>query len=472
MANSPSSAIQAQNSPRSRHQQRRPSAAARGVPSEITPPISLSGGVVDQEQFLTSSSTTASSDSYLPSMAVGTSSSSAEDGGPASQLDNSENNSGAAKKPVWNKPSNETTGAADVGVVMGAISWPALGESPSEPPAARASPKSSSAHSLKALSVGSIPLSQELGVGSSSSPKEVNTSLSSPNLTSTHVVPARQKSMKRGGGSSSQGSILAANDTSSQVSPVQVAMVEAPSPNSGKSSGYVGEFSRDRDIGQRSYPFRRNNNGPQPRGDGSYHHSHGGRRDNPHRSFGNRESHAPQQRVASRPFTRGPAPSAPLVTPPPPPMRPFMSPMIYTEMPSPPMYYLPHTYLDPFRPMVPVPQMHVNMPDPQLPSRILNQIDYYFSNENLVKDTFLRRNMDNEGWVSVKLIAGFKKVMQLTDNIQLILDAVQASNVVEVQGDKLRRKGDWNRWIMTHVPSQNMPSMIPNSVTLSEKAAT
>ncbi|KAL9148499.1 hypothetical protein ABFS82_12G045300 [Erythranthe guttata] len=470
MANSPSSAIQAQNSPRSRHQQRRPSAAARGVPSEITPPISLSGGVVDQEQFLTSSSTTASSDSYLPSMAVGTSSSSAEDGGPASQLDNSENNSGAVKKPVWNKPSNETTAAADVGVVMGAMSWPALGESLSEPPAARASPKSSSAHSLKALSVGSIPLSQELGVGSSSSPKEVNTSLSSPNLTSTHVVPARQKSMKRGGGSSSQGSILAANDTSSQVSPMQVAMVEAPSPNSGKSS--VGEFSRDRDVGQRSYPFRRNNNGPQPRGDGSYHHSHGGRRDNPNRSFGNRESHAPQQRVASRPFTRGPAPSAPLVTPPPPPMRPFISPMIYTEMPSPPMYYLPHTYLDPFRPMVPVPQMHVNMPDPQLPSRILNQIDYYFSNENLVKDTFLRRNMDNEGWVSVKLIAGFKKVMQLTDNIQLILDAVQASNVVEVQGDKLRRKGDWNRWIMTHVPSQNMPSMIPNSVTLSEKAAT
>lgn len=32
------------------------------------------------------------------------------------------------------------------------------------------------------------------------------------------------------------------------------------------------------------------------------------------------------------------------------------------------------------------------------------------SNENLVKDTFLRRNMDNEGWVPVTLIAGFKKV--------------------------------------------------------------
>ncbi|CAI8591808.1 unnamed protein product [Vicia faba] len=51
--------------------------------------------------------------------------------------------------------------------------------------------------------------------------------------------------------------------------------------------------------------------------------------------------------------------------------------------------------------------------------------------------------MDDQGWVPIKLIAGFKKVLLLTDNIQLIMDAVRTSPVVEVQGDKIRR----NNWI-------------------------
>ncbi|TYJ45808.1 hypothetical protein E1A91_A02G081900v1 [Gossypium mustelinum] len=41
--------------------------------------------------------------------------------------------------------------------------------------------------------------------------------------------------------------------------------------------------------------------------------------------------------------------------------------------------------------------------------------------------------MDDQGWVPIKLIAGFKKVSLLTDNIQLITDALQSSTVVEVQ---------------------------------------
>lgn len=32
------------------------------------------------------------------------------------------------------------------------------------------------------------------------------------------------------------------------------------------------------------------------------------------------------------------------------------------------------------------------------------------SNENLIKDIYLRQNMDDQGWVLIKLIAGFNKV--------------------------------------------------------------
>ncbi|CAK9156966.1 unnamed protein product [Ilex paraguariensis] len=38
--------------------------------------------------------------------------------------------------------------------------------------------------------------------------------------------------------------------------------------------------------------------------------------------------------------------------------------------------------------------------------------------------------------------------MNLTDNIQLILDALRTSALVEVQGDKVRRRNDWIRWLL------------------------
>ncbi|KAK2659723.1 hypothetical protein Ddye_006256 [Dipteronia dyeriana] len=86
----------------------------------------------------------------------------------------------------------------------------------------------------------------------------------------------------------------------------------------------------------------------------------------------------------------------------------------------------------------------------QLHFLTVKQIDYYFSKENLVKDTYLRQKMDHQGWVPIKLIAGFNKVKLLTGgNIGLILDALRSSVVVEVQGgDKIRRRNDWTRWIM------------------------
>ncbi|PIN09505.1 RNA-binding protein LARP/SRO9 [Handroanthus impetiginosus] len=463
---SPSSPIHAQNSPRNRSSRR-----SRGVlsPSNSSPPPLSLSGTSDQEQFPASSSSPASdsfSSKEVTTIVTASSSLAVDDSGALAggdALPDNSDNGGAAKKPAWNKPSNGAT--VEVSAVMGAESWPALSES------ARASPKSSSTNSLKLLSVPE---------------KEAGTSISTLSPSSNHVAPTRQRSMKRGGGNSNQSS-MPANGSSSQATPA----VEVPPQSTGKSGGSSGESYRD--VGHRggSYGGKdssfRGNNGPQPRGDGSYHHGHGGRRD-PHRSFGSRENHAPQQRVDTRPFLRGPAANAPFVPPPPPPVavRPFVAPMVYTEVPS-PVFYVPGPHPDAFRtvPMVPVSPVFLPMPDPHLPSRILNQIDYYFSNENLVKDTFLRQNMDSEGWVPVKLIAGFKKVMQLTDNIQLILDAIQASNVVEVQGDKVRRKIDWMKWIMPPVQygsvttsqsigesSQDMLATHLNSVTLDETAAT
>ncbi|KAL7608456.1 la-related protein 1C [Lactuca sativa] len=101
--------------------------------------------------------------------------------------------------------------------------------------------------------------------------------------------------------------------------------------------------------------------------------------------------------------------------------------------------------------------------DQDLHEKIVKQIDYYFSDENLVKDLYLRQNMDEQGWVHVNLIASFKKVLCLTDNVKLILDVMRASRGVEVRGEKMRKRNDWMKWI---IPSSiNVESFYGNSVS-------
>ncbi|KAI3674800.1 hypothetical protein L2E82_51916 [Cichorium intybus] len=59
--------------------------------------------------------------------------------------------------------------------------------------------------------------------------------------------------------------------------------------------------------------------------------------------------------------------------------------------------------------------------------------------------------MDEQGWVSASLIANLKKVSYLTDNVQLILDAMRTSTVVEVQVK-------WMKWIMPTPGQYSNPS--------------
>ncbi|XP_042515385.1 la-related protein 1C-like isoform X2 [Macadamia integrifolia] len=54
-------------------------------------------------------------------------------------------------------------------------------------------------------------------------------------------------------------------------------------------------------------------------------------------------------------------------------------------------------------------------PEVGLCNTILYQIEYYFSKENLVKDAYLKSLMDNEGWVSIHVIAGFRRHQVLSD---------------------------------------------------------
>ncbi|XVE79731.1 hypothetical protein DITRI_Ditri14bG0080400 [Diplodiscus trichospermus] len=82
-----------------------------------------------------------------------------------------------------------------------------------------------------------------------------------------------------------------------------------------------------------------------------------------------------------------------------------------------------------------------------LRANIVKQIEYYFSDENLQNDRYLISLMDDQGWVPISLIADFKRVKRMSTDIPFILDALQSSSAVEVEGDKIRRRDAWSKWI-------------------------
>ncbi|XP_065855919.1 la-related protein 1C [Euphorbia lathyris] len=368
-------------------------------------------------------------------------------------------NGNAGKRPAWNKPSN---GVLEVGPVMGAVSWPALSES------ARASGKPSQ-DSSKGLSDGSssISVTQGTGSASSSSQKPVTHNVN-PNVTPNHTMPARQRSFNKRntGNSTSNGGVSQPTGSHPQTGEMH-SNNSSPRDHSQRNSQSRSTNDHPQQQQQQRNSFR-GNGGPHSR-DASHHHNYG-RRDqdrtnqdwNAHRNFNGRDAHMQPQRVVPRFMRHPPPPPPPPSTSPfmgPPPVRAFGNPIGFHEL-APPMYYVAGPP-DPLRgvPFVaPIPHaMYFPAPDIQLHSKIVHQIDYYFSNENLIRDTFLRQNMDDQGFVPVKLIAGFNKVSYLTDNIQLILDAIRNSTIVEVQGDKVRRRNDWMRWMMPSVQYPNGP---------------
>uniref|UniRef100_A0A5B7AK57 Putative la-related protein 1A n=1 Tax=Davidia involucrata TaxID=16924 RepID=A0A5B7AK57_DAVIN len=82
-----------------------------------------------------------------------------------------------------------------------------------------------------------------------------------------------------------------------------------------------------------------------------------------------------------------------------------------------------------------------------LRANIVKQIEYYFSDVNLQNDRYLLSLMDDKGWVPISKIADFKRVKKMSTDIPFILDALQSSSAVEVQGDKVRRRDEWSKWI-------------------------
>lgn len=85
-------------------------------------------------------------------------------------------------------------------------------------------------------------------------------------------------------------------------------------------------------------------------------------------------------------------------------------------------------------------QQQAPMTPEQLRTQLKHQLEYYFSPENLASDTYLLSQMDPEQFVPIVTVAGFNKVKNLTNDLDLVVDVLRESPYVQVDetGEKVR----------------------------------
>ena len=91
----------------------------------------------------------------------------------------------------------------------------------------------------------------------------------------------------------------------------------------------------------------------------------------------------------------------------------------------------------------------------ELQQKVKTQIEYYFSDENLLKDSFLLKhiNRNKQGYVSLKLVASLRKIKSLTKDWEVVLEAVTSSDFLDLNAEKtkIRRKAPPPQIDMSHV---------------------
>jgi len=83
-------------------------------------------------------------------------------------------------------------------------------------------------------------------------------------------------------------------------------------------------------------------------------------------------------------------------------------------------------------------------PSEDLIKKIVDQVEFYFSDENILKDAFLLKHVrrNKQGFVSLKLITSFKRIKSLTKDYRVVAVALRAAAEkleVNAEGTKVKR---------------------------------
>ncbi|XP_071535644.1 la-related protein 6-like [Panulirus ornatus] len=84
------------------------------------------------------------------------------------------------------------------------------------------------------------------------------------------------------------------------------------------------------------------------------------------------------------------------------------------------------------------------IPSKDVCCRILELVEYYLSDQNLVKDMFILKHVTkhSEGYVSLKLLTSYKKVKRITKDWRVVAHSLRDSNTLQLneEGTKVRRR--------------------------------
>ena len=89
---------------------------------------------------------------------------------------------------------------------------------------------------------------------------------------------------------------------------------------------------------------------------------------------------------------------------------------------------------------------------------VIVPLRYWLGFENLIKDIYLRLQMNENGWAPISLLASFPRLRAMTTDISVLREACVSSSILELDahGHYLRLKDDWQRWILPFSPGARM----------------
>ncbi|KAF1313527.1 Rna-binding protein, partial [Globisporangium splendens] len=94
--------------------------------------------------------------------------------------------------------------------------------------------------------------------------------------------------------------------------------------------------------------------------------------------------------------------------------------------------------------------VYVPNTDPKMTAQwAKEQIEFYFSPGNLVRDIFLRQHMDIDGYVPLAFVGSFQAVYSVHQDYPSLLEAMKISESVEldVENEKVRLRDGWQKWL-------------------------
>ncbi|CEO99507.1 hypothetical protein PBRA_007240 [Plasmodiophora brassicae] len=100
-------------------------------------------------------------------------------------------------------------------------------------------------------------------------------------------------------------------------------------------------------------------------------------------------------------------------------------------------------------------------------AHVQTQIEFYFSQQNLATDAYLRSQMDDSQYVDLAVIADFKKVKRFTDDMDDIIASIRRSKLLELDATGTKVRAAMKPAERTTIILRDIPSDTPRDDILS-----